>query len=75
MQHESTCHVCGADDWSVACSGIRDWEYGVEGEFATSGRTRDQRTDPLGVESGELVRSGARGLEVGGELFVDRPKE
>ena len=26
--------MCGADAWSVACTGIRDWEYGVEGEFA-----------------------------------------
>lgn len=34
MQHESTCHVCGGDDWTVACEGIRDWEYGVEGEWA-----------------------------------------
>lgn len=34
MQHKSTCHVCGADNWTTACSGIRDWEYGVEGEFA-----------------------------------------
>lgn len=28
------CRVCGSDDRSVAVAGIRDWEYGVKGEWS-----------------------------------------
>lgn len=28
------CRLCGSEDASIATSGIRDWEYGVPGEFS-----------------------------------------
>lgn len=30
----STCRVCGAAEHSIAVSGVRDWEYGVEGTWS-----------------------------------------
>lgn len=30
----STCRVCGATEHSHAVEGVRDWEYGVDGEWA-----------------------------------------
>ena len=33
MQIKTACRVCGQDNSSIACADIRDWEYGVKGQW------------------------------------------
>lgn len=34
MGSDGRCRICGSDSWRLEVSGIRDWEYGVEGSYS-----------------------------------------